>query len=215
MVYRGKVKEQERARQALERIGMFSDETLLVAGSLSMQMRGQRPTVKLDRQQRPGDDPALLRVVPPILLTSMRRACADALPASGARPQPGRSALVITYEHPHQSVHKAYRAAPGPDHPSKQTPARLLLGRLRMLANTSRSNGACKSFAIVGGPSGVAQQVEQGIVNPKAAGSSPAPGAHTPPSPRTILPIEEKSSRPRPAARDAPSPMKPIFVRVR
>jgi transposase len=46
--------------------------------------------------------------------------------------------------------------------------------------------------------SGVAQQVEQGIVNPKAAGSSPAPGAntHTPPSWRTILPNAEKSSRP-------------------
>jgi hypothetical protein len=44
--------------------------------------------------------------------------------------------------------------------------------------------------------SGVAQSVEQRPVKPTAAGSSPAPGAHTPPSSRTILPNDEKSSRP-------------------
>jgi hypothetical protein len=44
--------------------------------------------------------------------------------------------------------------------------------------------------------SGVAQQVAQRIVNPEIAGSSPAPGAQTPPSSRTILPNDEKSSRP-------------------
>ncbi len=44
--------------------------------------------------------------------------------------------------------------------------------------------------------SGVAQQVAQRIVNPEIAGSSPAPGAQIPPSSRTILPNDEKSSRP-------------------
>ncbi len=97
---------------------------------------------------------------------------------------------------PIAQFHKPYRAVPDPEHPSKQARIRLLLCRLRMCADTPRGNGSRKSFAIVKSPSGVAQQVEQGIVNPKAAGSSPAPGAHTPASARTILPIEEKSSRP-------------------
>jgi hypothetical protein len=65
----------------------------------------------------------------------------------------------------------------GLDLPSEQARTRLLLCCVRMFANTPRGNGSRKSFAIVKGPSGVAQLVEQGIVNPKAAGSSPAPGA--------------------------------------
>jgi hypothetical protein len=44
--------------------------------------------------------------------------------------------------------------------------------------------------------SGVAQLVEQRPVKPMAAGSSPAPGAHTPPSSRTTFPNDEKSLRP-------------------
>jgi hypothetical protein len=46
--------------------------------------------------------------------------------------------------------------------------------------------------------SGVAQLAEHAAVNRVVAGSSPAPGAppHTPPSSRTTLPNEEKSSRP-------------------
>ena len=41
--------------------------------------------------------------------------------------------------------------------------------------------------------SGVAQLAEHAAVNRVVAGSSPAPGAQTPPSSRTILPNEEKS----------------------
>jgi hypothetical protein len=44
--------------------------------------------------------------------------------------------------------------------------------------------------------SGVVQSAEQRPVKPFVAGSSPAPGAQTPPSRRTIFPIDEKSSRP-------------------
>ena len=44
--------------------------------------------------------------------------------------------------------------------------------------------------------SGVAQLVEQRPVKPMAAGSSPAPGAHPPPSSRTTFPNDEKSLRP-------------------
>jgi transcriptional regulator with XRE-family HTH domain len=63
------------------------------------------------------------------------------------------------------------------EHPQGQASNGLSQDRLLLFADTPSCHGPGDRVAIVRLPSGVAQLVEQGIVNPKAAGSSPAPGA--------------------------------------
>src|SRR5215204_5861430 len=84
------------------------------------------------------------------------------------------------------------------EHPAEQARAWLRVRVLLMFEDPPRNHGPHPCSTIVELHSGVAQLVEQRPVKPMAAGSSPAPGAlpHTPPSSRTILPNEEKSSRP-------------------
>jgi hypothetical protein len=184
-------------RNGLERIGVLSDEGLLVAGIALYAGEGSKTGGEV---RFSNSDPTMVRLFYAwfrrFFDVDETRVRGRLYLRQGLDLNASEAFWSGAYEYSDRSVPQAISRGSGPEHPSKQARIRLLLCRLRMCADTPRGNGSRKSFAIVKSPSGVAQQVEQGIVNPKAAGSSPAPGAHTPASARTILPIEEKSSRP-------------------
>jgi hypothetical protein len=188
---------EELNRQGSFRIGKLRDKAFLVAGVALYAGEGS----KTDGEVRfSNSDPNMVRLFCAWLRhffdVDESRLRGRLYLHEGAGSLSEQSILVEPHRHSAQAVSQGVSGSSGSKHPSEQARAWLLFGRLWVRANAPRSNGTRKGFAIVGGPSGVAQQVEQGIVNPKAAGSSPAPGAHTPPRSRTTLPSDEKSFRP-------------------
>jgi hypothetical protein len=99
---------------------------------------------------------------------------------------------------PRSQFRKAYRAAPDPSIRRNKHEYGGVYVRYTCAKTHRQIMGLVRALLSSSSYSGVAQLVEQAPVKCKAAGSSPAPGAtiHTSPSSRTILPNDEKSSRP-------------------
>jgi hypothetical protein len=97
---------------------------------------------------------------------------------------------------PRSQFRKPYRAIPDPSIRRNKHEYGCVYVRYTCTKTHRQVMGLVRALLSSSSYSGVAQLVEQAPVKCKAAGSSPAPGAHTPPSSRTIFPNDEKSSRP-------------------
>jgi hypothetical protein len=106
---------------------------------------------------------------------------------------------------PRSQFRKPYRAVPDPSIRRNKHVNGCVYVRYTCAKTHRRMMGLVRALLSSSCYSGVAQLAAQFTVNEMVAGSSPAPGAQTPPSSRTILPNDEKSSRPYPAALAAPS----------
>jgi hypothetical protein len=96
---------------------------------------------------------------------------------------------------PRSQFRKPYRAEPDPSIRRNKHEYGCVYVRYTCTATHRRVMGLVRALLSSDCYSGVAQLAAQFTVNETVAGSSPAPGAHTPASSLTIFPIEEKSSR--------------------
>ena len=97
---------------------------------------------------------------------------------------------------PRTRFRKAYRAEPDPSIRRTKHEYGCVYVRYTCAKTHRQVMGFVCALLSSNAYSGVAQLAAQFTVNETVAGSSPAPGAHTPASERTTLPIAEKSSRP-------------------
>jgi hypothetical protein len=184
-------------REGAARIGTLSEEAFFVAGVALYAGEGG----KTDGSVRfPNSDPEMVRLFCAWLrrfftIDESRLRCCVYL-HEGLDLEATETFWSELTEVPRSQFGKAYRAKPDPsirrnkhEHGcfylkySCSRTHREIMGLVRALLSSS-----CYS--------GVAQLAEHAAVNRVVAGSSPAPGAHTPPSSRTIFPSDEKSSRP-------------------
>jgi transcriptional regulator with XRE-family HTH domain len=91
---------------------------------------------------------------------------------------------------------KSYRAVPDPSIRRNKHEYGCVYVRYTRTKTHRQIMGLVRALLSSSCYSGVAQSAAQLTVNETAEGSSPSPGAHTPPSSRTILPSDEKSSHP-------------------
>jgi Homeodomain-like domain len=190
---------EELNRQGEARIGRLSEEAFFVAGVALYAGEGG----KTDRSVRfPNSDPEMVRFFCAWLrrfftIDESRLRCRVYL-HQGLDLEGAEAFWSDLTRIPRSQFGKPYRAVPDPSirrnkhehgcfylNYSCSRTHREIMGLVRALLSSR-----CYS--------GVAQQVAQRIVNPEIAGSSPAPGAtpQTLPSCLTILPNDEKSSRP-------------------
>jgi hypothetical protein len=97
---------------------------------------------------------------------------------------------------PRSQFRKPYRAVPDPSIRRNKHEYGCVYVRYTCTKTHRQIMGLVRALLSSFSYSGVAQSAAQLTVNETVEGSSPSPGAHTPPSSRTILPNEEKSSRP-------------------
>ena len=97
---------------------------------------------------------------------------------------------------PRSQFRKPYRAVPDPSIRRNKHEYGCVYVRYTCTKTHRQIMGLIRALLSSDSYSGVAQLVEQAPVKCKAAGSSPAPGAQTPPIPLTIFPSDEKSLRP-------------------
>jgi hypothetical protein len=188
---------EELNRQGIERIGKLSDEAFLVAGVALYAGEGG----KTDRSVRfPNSDPEMVRFFCAWLrrfftIDESRLRCRVYL-HEGLDLEATEAFWSELTEIPRTQFGKAYRAVPDPSIRRNKHEHGCLYVNYSCSRTHREIMGLVRALLSSSSYSGVAQQVAQRIVNPEIAGSSPAPGAHTPPSWRTILPSDEKSSRP-------------------
>jgi hypothetical protein len=96
---------------------------------------------------------------------------------------------------PRSQFRKPYRAVPDPSIRRNKHEYGCAYVRYTCTKTHRQVMGLVRALLSSSCYSGVAQLAAQFTVNEMVAGSSPAPGAHTPAKPLTIFPIEEKSSR--------------------
>src|SRR5205823_3116 len=97
---------------------------------------------------------------------------------------------------PRSQFRKSYRAVPDPSIRRNKHEYGCVYVRYTCARTHRQIMGLVRALLSSSSYSGVAQSAAQLTVNETVEGSSPSPGAHTPPSWRTILPSDEKSSRP-------------------
>jgi hypothetical protein len=186
---------EELNRQGIERIGLLDEQAFLAAGAALYAGEGSKGELSFANS-----DPEMVRFFCSWLRrffeVNEKRLRVRVYLHQGLDLDAVEDFWSVLTDVPRSQFRKAYRAAPDPSIRRNKHEFGCVYVRYTCVTTHRQVMGLVRALLSSSCYSGVAQLAAQFTVNETVAGSSPAPGAQTPPSPLTSFPIHEKSSRP-------------------